>query len=95
MMFSKLVDRNKDLALVLKTGALPIELEMSQVEHVSATNLAMAAYTAAACGGPFTLLSCNADLANPTLLNTEPPLKRSITWYIPSWMRSLILQNPT
>jgi protein-export membrane protein SecD len=27
----------KDLALVLKTGALPIELEQSQVEHVSAT----------------------------------------------------------
>ncbi|MEX2393888.1 MAG: protein translocase subunit SecD [Actinomycetota bacterium] len=27
----------KDLALVLKTGALPIELEQSQVDHVSAT----------------------------------------------------------
>lgn len=27
----------KDLALVLKTGALPIELERSQVQHVSAT----------------------------------------------------------
>jgi len=71
------------------TATVPPSGNLSiQVDHVSATNLAMAAYTAAACGGPFTLLSCNADLANPTLLNPfliYSALAPGATVYIRVW----------
>ncbi|MEO8588762.1 MAG: hypothetical protein ABI432_05285, partial [Flavobacteriales bacterium] len=79
------------------TATVPASGNISiQVEHVSATNLAMAAYTAAACGGPFTILSCNADLANPTLLNpflTYSGLTPGSTIWIRVWPEGGVSNN--
>ncbi|MEO8590782.1 MAG: hypothetical protein ABI432_15510 [Flavobacteriales bacterium] len=70
-------------AVVPASGALAI-----QTNHVSATNLAMAVYSAPSCAGPFTSQGCNADIAPGVLtpfISFNLPALAGQTVYIRVW----------
>ena len=83
------------------TATVPASGNISiQLDHVSATDMAMAAYTlSGACpGGTWTLLGCNDDLFSPTLLApflSFSGLLGSPTIYIRVWPESGTANNGT
>ena len=66
-------------AVVPVTGALGI-----QANHIGATDLAMAMYSATSCAGPLTELACNADITagfpEPFIAINDPLLAGQTVW---------------